>query len=352
MASWVVQSLEEERFVLKRSTFMKLSAMLLTGTLALAGCGVSSPSGAPEEKRLTLYTSFSPDLTAPMAEAFEQHSGIKVDLVDAGTGEMLGRIDAEKQNPQGDVMLGGGAESFEAFRENFESYKVKDEALIPARYKAPDHRWHAYVSLPVVLIYNTNLVSEAEKPAGWQDLVAPQWKGRVAMADANKSGTSFVQVATMLTLFGRDNGEGWQMIEDVVANAKVLGSSSMPLKGVNDGEYAIGLTYEYGAYKYKKAGGPIGVIYPAEGTVSLADAVAIIKGAPHPQNARLFMDWLFSQEGQELATSMGLRPVREGVSSPAGLLPSSEIKLIDLDQSWVAENRAEILSQWKDIVTR
>lgn len=329
----------------------KWMASALLVLLVLAGCsGLSGKT--PEEKRLTLYTSFSPDLYNPMAEAFTKATGIPVDIVFGGTGVMLQRIEAEKGNPQGDVMLGGGAESFAAFRANFEPYKIQEAARIPADLKAADGLWHAYNSLPMVLMVNTNLVPEAERPKGWADLLHPRFKGKIAMADAGKSGTAFVQVATMLTLFGRDDGKGWQAVEGLVANAKVLGSSSMPIKGVNDGEYAVGLTYEQGAHKYLAAGGPVALIYPQEGTAAIADAVAVIKGAPHPQNARRFVDWLFTREAQELGAQMGLRPARSDIAPPAGLKPSGQITFVQLDQAWVTANREAILARWKELISR
>ncbi|HYG57938.1 MAG TPA: ABC transporter substrate-binding protein [Symbiobacteriaceae bacterium] len=346
-----------------RSTYVKLITGLLALSLLAAGCGgakettktepASPPPAKEEEKRLSLYTSFGADLYNPIAQAFEKETGIKVDVVFAGTGEMLKRIEAEKAAPQGDVMLGGGAESYEAYRAVFEPYKIQEDAAIPESLKAKDHVWYGFNSLPMVIAYNKNLVAEAEKPAGWKDLTDPKWKGKLAMSDANKSGTSFVQVVTMLHLFGRDNGEGWKTVEQVVANAKVLGSSSLPPKGVNDGEYALALTHENAVWKYAKAGGPVGMIYPVEGTATIPDSVAVIKGAQHPQNARKFMDWLFTKQTQEMAAKqLGLRPARADVAPPEGLVKADNMKLITLDVPWVSAKRTEILSTWQDVLTK
>jgi iron(III) transport system substrate-binding protein len=352
-----------------RKTTATLFAGLLAVSVAAAGCGGAKPDtttqtpagqAAPaaqaktEEKRLTLYTSFGADLYNPIAEAFEKETGIKVDVVFAGTGEMLKRIEAEKVSPLGDVMLGGGAESFEAYRPLFEAYKVKEDATVPASLKAPDNLWYGFNSLPMVIMYNKNLVKEIDAPKGWKDLTLPQWKDKLAMADANKSGTSFVQVVTMLHLFGKENGgEGWKTVQAVAKNAKVLGSSSLPPKGVNDGEYALALTHENAAWKYAQAGGPVGWVYPAEGTATIPDSVAVIKGAQHPQNARTFMDWLFTKETQAMAsTKLGLRPSRTDVAPPQGLVAADQIKLVTLDMPWVSSQRSAILTQWQDVLTK
>jgi iron(III) transport system substrate-binding protein len=342
-----------------RRSVLKWMIGLLAISILAAGCGGApandkTPAAPKEEpKELTFYTSFGADLYNPIAEAFEKETGIKVYPVTAGTGEMLNRIKAEAAAPQGDVMLGGGAESYEAYRAYFEPYKVKDDDKVPAAMKAPDNLWYGYNALPMVIAYNKNLVKETEAPKGWKDLLDPKWKGKLAMADANKSGTSFVQVVTMLTLFGKDaGGEGWKTVEGVVKNAKILGSSSLPPKGVNDGEYALALTHENAVWKYAQAGGPVAMVYPAEGTATIPDSAAVIKGAKHPQNARKFMDFLLSKSGQELASKLGLRPTRSDITPPQGLQPLDKIKLVTLDMPWVSSKRSEILSQWQDVMTK
>jgi len=323
--------------------------LLAALVLALAGCG----GGAAKEERLTLYTSFGADLYTPLVEAFEERTGIKVDVVFGGTGELLRRIEAEKGTAGADVMLGGGAESFEAYRELFEPYTVKDDALIPGALKAPDRLWYGFNALPMVIMYNRDLVPEEELPQGWADLTDPRWEGRLAMSDATKSGTAFVQVVTMLTLFGDDGADGWNTVSAVAKNARVLGSSSLPPKGVDEGEYALALTNENTAWKYAQAGGPVGWIYPAEGTATIPDSVALVKGGANPEAARRFMDFLFSREAQEMAArQLGLRASRTDVPLPEGLDPTDEIHLIELDIAWATSQREEILGRWKDLLTQ
>jgi len=348
-----------------RKNWVKTVATAVALLLLAAGCGgqaqtkpaadqtkPGTPAAPAEEKRLTLYTSFGADLYNPIAEAFKKETGIEVDVVYAGTGEILKRIDAEKAAPQGDVMLGGGAESFEAYRPAFEAYKIKEDDAIPANLKAADRLWYANNALPLVIAYNKNLVKETEKPSGWKDLTDPKWKGKIAMANAAKSGTSFLQVTTMLTIFGRDDGKGWDVVKGIVKNAKVLDSSTQVIKGTNDGEYSVSLTYEHGAWKYLKAGGPVGLVYPAEGTGTMIDSVAVIKGAKHPQNARTFMDWLLGKQGQAVTAQLGLRPARADVASPEGLPAIDKIKRVDVDQNWAVAKRNDILTTWQEILTK
>lgn len=329
---------------------LKWTALLLAGmlvlTLALAGC-----AGGRQPQRLTLYTSFGADLYTPLVEAFEAQTGIEVDVVFGGTGELLRRLEAEREKPAADVMLGGGAESFEAYRELFEPYTVKDDGLIPDALKAPDRLWYGFNALPMVIMFNKEQVAESKLPRGWADLADPRWEGRIAMADATKSGTAFVQLVTMLTLFEDDGDHGWNTVAAVVRNARILGSASLPPKGVDEGEYALALTHENIAWKYAQAGGPVGWIYPVEGTATIPDSVALVKGGPNPAAARRFTDFLFSREAQQLAAEqLGLRASRTDVPLPEGLSPTDEIRLITLDVAWASAQREEILNRWKDLL--
>jgi len=340
-------------------------ALLALFTLTLSACGGTkpapatpepTPAPAPQEeqaepKEITVYTSHPADIHEPLFKAFEQETGIKVTPIYAGTGEIFQRIKAEAANPLGDVMFGGGAETHEANKEFLAPYKPKEADKLAAGTMAKDNTWTGFTALPIVMMYNTNLVSAEEAPKSFADLTDPKWKDKIAMPDAAKSGSAYTTVVTILHAIGRDDNKGWEMMKNIVANTKILGSSTQGPKGTNDGEYAIALTHEEGAFKYVAAGGPIKIVYPAEGTSNVPDAVAIIKGAKHPKNAEIFVDFMVSKGLQEqVVTSLNRRPVRVDVAPPAGLEDVSNIKFLDYDMDWAATQREAVLDQWKDIV--
>jgi iron(III) transport system substrate-binding protein len=121
---------------------------------------------------------------------------------------------------------------------------------------------------------------------------------------------------------------------------------------VSDGEYALALTYEGVALQYVKGGGPVGIIYPEEGTVLIPDAVAIIKGARNLDSARKFMDFMFTKEAQEMLSKKDLlRPARQDVALAEGLIPTQQIKLAPFDMNWAGTQRDKILADWKSAVT-
>lgn len=309
------------------------------------------PQKSEEPKELVVYTSHQADIHEPLIQAFEDATGIKVTVVYAATGELFQRMRAEANNPLGDVIFGGGAETHEANKDLLQPYVPKEIDKMAPGTVAKDNSWTGFTALPIVIMYNTNLLTPDQAPKGFADLTDPKWAGQIAMPDAAKSGSAYTTVVTVLHAMGRDDGNGWQVMADIVKNSKILGSSSQGPKGTNDGEYALALTHEEAAFKYVAAGGPVGIIYPEEGTSNVPDAVAIIKGAKHPENAKVFVDFMVSQQMQEyVAKELNRRPVRTDVAPPEGLEDVSKIKFLDYDMDWAATHREEVLDQWKDIV--
>ena len=150
-------------------------ALGLAAGVLLSGCGAgggdSGPSPfAPEERdRLVVYTSHKEEVWWPIVREFEERTGIWVDVVTGGTNELLSRIAQEAEAPAADVMFGGGVDSLEVYGDCFEPYVCVQQEAIAERYRSEDGLWTPFSALPVVLIYNTKLLSPGEV-ADWADL--------------------------------------------------------------------------------------------------------------------------------------------------------------------------------------
>jgi iron(III) transport system substrate-binding protein len=270
----------------------------------------------------------------------------------AGTGELIKRVEAEKDRPLGDVLWSAGPEAIGGKKALFEPYLSREAAAFFPGQVPADHAWTPYTTMPYVIMYNKKLVPEADAPKTWQDVLAPRWKGKVAYADATKSGSSYTLLVTWLTLYGK-NDTGWKFVEDLLRQSKVLPKSSMTYQMVANGEIPVGLTFEQGAFEFLKGGAPVAIVYPSEGTAVIPDASAIVKNAPHPNAARLFLDFTVSREGQELTMDkFGRRSVRKDVASPAGLPALDAIKTIDYDLAYAADARAQILKRFQDTLVK
>ena len=107
------------------------------------------------------------------------------------------------------------------------------------------------------------------------------------MADAEKSGSAYMQLNTFLTIYG-DKAAGWDKFKGVFNNLNVSASSGAVPRFVNDGEAVVGITLEDNAYLYLKGGGPVAIVYPEDGTSAIADGMALCKRAPNPAAGKAF----------------------------------------------------------------
>lgn len=297
-----------------------------------------------ESMRLTIYTSHKEEVYMPIVREFEERTGIWVDVITGGTNELLERIESQQDNVEADVMFGGGVESLKAYEHCFSPYVVGSSGSIREPHQAEDAVWTPFSALPVVLIYNTKLVSP-DKITGWSSLSDPIFRGRIAFADPAISGSSFTALATQI-LAGNSMGKTLATLAENL-QGKTLSSSGDVLNAVADGSYLVGITLEETALKYIAAGADLAMVYPEEGTSCVPDASAIVKGAPHSENAKRFLDFTVSYEVQQmLSESSYRRPVRSDIPAGDSLLPLQDIVLVDYDIDWACKNRDVILSDW------
>ncbi len=326
----------------------KRMILLLIFALLFTGCENQAVEQTltPEENRLVVYTSHKEEVYRPIIREFEERTGIWVELVTGGSNELLARLEQERENPQADVMFGGGVESLESCRELFEPVRCVDYDQIPASLRDAQDAWVPFSALPVVLIYNTKLVDPADL-TGWEDLAGPEFRGEIAFADPMKSASSFTAVATVLQACGE---------ETALALARNLGGQQLDSSGevltqVAGGEKLVGITLEETALQRIAAGDNLALVYPREGTSCVPDGTAVLQNAPHRGNALEFLDFTLSRAVQQmLGSRFYRRSVREDVTVSNTLPGIDELNLTDYDTLWVSQNRSGILEKWADAV--
>lgn len=317
-------------------------------SLQLGGCG--SFSRLDSQNNLIIYTSHSPSFTDSIIEEFEQKTNIHVNVVKAGTGELVDLIREEADEPLADILWGGSNSIMVKNQDLWEEYtSANDDAFYP-QYQNTDHLFTRFNIMPCAIILNTDLLDGVEVK-GYGDLLNPKLKGKIAMCDPRKSSTALESVTNMLYVMGDGNPDnGWDYIEKFLENCDgdILSSSSSVFNKVIDGEYAVGVTYE-GAAMYIDPNSPIKLIYPEEGTIANADGITIIKNAKQKENAQKFIDFVTSKEIQTyVAAECFRRSVRPDVKTD-NFVDFDSIKTIDIDINYVIENDKKILDTFDEL---
>lgn len=338
----------------KAALAVGLAALMATG---FTGCGGNKEAAQKEAgggDTLVVYCPHPLTFIQPLVDEFEKESGVKVDVVAAGTGELLKRVESEKQNPLGDIFWGGSISTMKPKADLFENYQSVNEEHMQAHFKNTEGFITRFTDIPSVIMINTNLIGDI-KVEGYEDLLNPALKGKIAYADPSKSSSSYEHLINMLYAMGNgDPEQGWDYVTKLSKNldGKLLSGSSAVYKGVADGEYTVGLTFEEGGAKYVADGAPVKLVYMKEGVISNPDAIYIIKNAKHMENAKKFVDFVTSKEAQTLITQkLHRRSVRDDVPAPQGLLEKKDIHLITDDEAVVNKNKKTWLDKFKDIFT-
>lgn len=303
---------------------------------------LSSSYAVPQEKQLIVYTSHKEEVYLPIIREFESRTGIWVELHTGGTTQMFSEVKEASKEGRCDIMFGGGIESYEAAKDLFMPYEPIEKSALDPDYVDDEDRWIPFTELPIVFVYNKKLVSYSELPTTWEELFDSKWKGQIAFADPNNSGTSYTILSTMEQLF---NEEPQSLVTRFYEqlDGRILPSSGQVIPEVSDGSFLIGITLEETARKAMDQYEDISMLYPEDGTSAVPDGCAMVKNAPHSYNAGKFIDFVVSYDTQRYATeNFYRRSARRDVGSNRGNTET----FIKFDVEKSAREEEEVFSLW------
>ena len=346
-----------------------LSALLvLLMVFTVAGCSsepAGEDTGAGEEVggSLVIYSPNSDALVA-VTDVFAEKYGIDVQVQSLGTGEALEKIVAETENPQADVMYGGVnyANAFK-YADYFEKYTAAGDEKLPEAYRNTNGvATHYCLDGSAALLVN---VEEYEKLGlkidefkGYADLLRPELKGagKIAMGDPAKSSSAWAELTNMLAVMGDKpyDDKAWDWVNQFIGQlGGIIDSSSAIYKGVVSGEYVVGVSYEDPCVGLLVDGATnVKLVYPEEGAVWLPAGAAIIKNAKNMDNAKLFLDWLISEEGQKEVAKTTARPSNTNISNTTDkMTPFANINVAVEDMKLCGDSKDAWQKKWTELYT-
>ena len=303
---------------------------------------------------LTLYGSAEPRSVEVLAKGFEKaNRGVKVNWIRMSSGETLARLRAEKGNPQADVWWGGTTDphSIAALEGLTENYRPSIWQQLDPRFRNPLGDWKVigvYVGA-LGLSINEGVLRRRGLPipTGWDDLTNPLYKGWIGVANPNTSGTALTTLATQIFLRGEDEGiEYMKKLHKNIAHYTKSGVAPGILAG--RGEIAIAIVFLHDVVYQIEEGYPVTALAPKEGTGYEIGGLNLIKGAPHRELAKKFIDWVVSAEAQETQPKVGAYqiPTNMNAKMPEKAIDINAVKTVDYDFTWVAENGVRIQDRW------
>ena len=248
------------------------------------------------------------------------------------------------------MVFGGGESSYSEYKHVFQDYVSPEDANLIENCRNTLGYCTNYNLDCAILMYNTDLIGDIEIN-GYADLLNPALKGKIVFADPQASSSSFEHLVNMLYAMGTDGQpNGWDYVKEFCKQLPngCVNSSSAVYKGVADGEYTVGLTFEQGAATYVSQGN-VKVVYMNEVVIIRGDGVYIVKDCPNVVSARAFLDWLTGYDAQVYMNETQFRrTIRKDVPETNAMQSMSSINVIKDDETVASEHKREWIEMFQE----
>lgn len=342
-----------------------MRAAILGAALASAAATLSTPAAATpaaQADRVVVAYNTPPEWAnwKSVVADFRAKTGITVPPDNKNSGQTLTQLLAELGNPQADAAYFGITFGIEAAERGvLQPYRPALFEEIPADLKHPEGYWWTIHSGAVAFMVNKDFLDGAPVPTSWADLLRPEYRGKVGVLDPTSAFTGFAS-ATAVNLAMGGTLENWDpgiaYLQQLYANDLILPKQTSYTRVVQ-GEIPILIDYDFNAYRLKYVDAPNAeVVIPAEGSLVFPYVVGMVNGAPRPDDARLFLDYLLSDDGQRAWGDGFVRPVRPGLMSAetaSRFLPDSEYaRATTVDYQRLTQVQPYFTERWNAEVAR
>lgn len=343
---------------MNKKRFLAMTMSVVLAASLFVGCGSKKEDSKKKDQSLTIYAGLMEDHANAVAKEFEKETGIKTSIVRMSGGEILTRIRAEKSNTKASVWYGGPADTFVAAKEEglIEKYESPTAKDIPDKFKDKDGSWTGIYNGYLGFVCNKKLLKEkgVEAPKSWQDLLKPEFKGQIVVANPGSSGTAYTMIATLVQIMGeKDAMDYLKKLDGQIKQYPKTGSAPAQMAGM--GEAMVGICFLHDGIKYQKEGySDIVLSAPSEGTGYEIGAVAMIKNAPDKEAAKTFIDWCLKKEVQEMGQKYGSFQFLTNTKAapPKEAEQLKDTKLINYDMDFAGKNRKNLIDEWHKMTNK
>jgi iron(III) transport system substrate-binding protein len=326
---------------------------LVSGVL-LALCSF----GATAQGQVNIICSVQAEWCNLMSTVYARTTGTKVNMTAKGSGEALAQLNAERANPKTDIWFGGTGDPHLQAAEQGLTLEYKSAQLPQlhpwAQKQAADSKYRTvgvYLG-PLGFGFNKELLAKKKvgEPKSWADLLKPEFKGEVQMANPASSGTAYTMIATLVQLMGEE--QAFDYMKKLHGNISTYTrSGTAPVKAAARGETTVSVSFVHDVTTEAINGFPVGSATPAEGTGAEIGSMSIVKGGPNTAAARQFYEWALTPGGQQfgLAAKQFQLPSNTQVAKDPRMTDPAKIKLINYDYAkyGASAERRRLIARWE-----
>ncbi|RZJ15563.1 MAG: ABC transporter substrate-binding protein [Haliea sp.] len=327
--------------------------------LGIAIAGLSF--GAAAQGQVNIICSVQAEWCNLMSTVYARTTGAKINMTAKGSGEALAQLNAEKANPKTDIWFGGTGDPHLQAAEQGLTLEYKSAQLSQlypwAQKQAADSGYKTvgvYLG-PLGFGYNKELLAKKKvaAPASWADLLKPEFKGEVQMANPASSGTAYTMIATLVQLMGED--KAFDYMRALHKNISTYTrSGTAPVKAAARGETTVSISFVHDVTTEAVNNFPVGSATPSEGTGAEVGSMSIVKNGPNTEAAKKFYEWALTPGGQQfgLAAKQFQLPSNTKVPKDPRMTDPAKIKLINYDYAkyGASAERRRLIARWeKDV---
>ena len=361
---------------MKKLLAIMLALVLVVGLAACGGTSGNNNSTPPANEgsnqndapqayvpkgKVVVYSASSEDQRDLEAKLWkERYPDCELEFVSGGSGDLTARIEAEKDKPVADVMIGGSASIYAGLADYLTPYVSPEKAnILPSFSGDTDLYTPVQINVNTIMINKKLVADSGVKIDGWASLTDPALKGKISFCDPASASSSREHIINMLCAMAKKNNnnmdDNWEFVKSFLANldGKMVGKSSQVPIGVANGEYIVGTTNEELVLQLMKDGVDVAPVYAVEGITLRNSFMGLIKGGPNTENGKAFIDFMLSKEVQQAhADELFQRSVRPDVtfSGLDGIPASDKLPAMNYPTEWVNANK-DLKAKLQDIIT-